>query len=178
MSTLVVLGVVLLAIAGVLHLVLDQPDQPPTIRLISGRVSSRRGRGLDAAGPAVTGAGEPVVVVADGVGQHASAVAYSIKPAASEPAASYPAASEPAGAVSVAVAELPGAGVPVADLYPADLYPAPLPVMVVEVSTTEATRVRSAVTLMMLVAAMGVAVALLVVAVVLSAVAVVTGGAA
>ena len=106
MSTLVVLGVVLLAVAGVLYLALDQPDQPATVR-------PRAGRGKRVAascrGPACV---DDMVLV---------------------------------------------------------------PVLV-DISTPMATRVRSAVTLMMLVAVLGVGVALLVAAVVVGAARVVSGG--
>ncbi len=108
MSTLVVLGVVLLAVAGVLYLALDQPDQPATVR-------PRAGRGKRVAGP------RPRPVVVD------------------------------------------------------DMVLAPV---LVDISTPPATRVRSAVTLMMLVAVLGVAVALLVAAVVVGAARVVSGGVA
>lgn len=104
MSTLVVLGVVLVAVAGVLYLALDQPDQPATVR-------PRAGRGKPATVPQPAVVDDTVLV----------------------------------------------------------------PVLV-DLSTPMATRVRSAVTLMMLVAVLGVGVALLVGAVVVGAARVVSGG--
>jgi hypothetical protein len=126
-STLAVLGIVLVAVAGVLYLTLDQVEQydkPATARRFAPR-------GTAVAGPLP---GEVPTEV-------------------------------PAPALVTA-----GAGALVADdvmVLPARPVPAGPP-----------TRVRSAVTLMMLVAALGVGVALLVAAVVVGAAAVVTGGVA
>jgi hypothetical protein len=119
-STLVVLGVVLLAVAGVLYLALDQPDQPATVRPGSGR-----GNPLPEPAPAAIGVDVAIDVAA--------------------------------APTMVVVEDRP---------------------VLVDLSTPAATRVRSAVTLMMLVAVLGVAVALLVAAVVVGAARVVGGSVA
>ena len=106
MSTLVVLGVVLMAVVGVLHLALDQPDQPDQPATV--RPRAVRGRSGRAAAPV---AGDDVVLVP----------------------------------------------------------------LLVDLSTPPATRVRSAVTLMVLVAVLGAAMALLVATVVVGAARVVSG---